>query len=413
MVDGSGQAGESAGMLQLSLSLLFGMAASGSVPASDSTDPSLVLERAVEVLLERQEHYVPDPRVGRLPDAELGAWQAKERERLAGLRAEAGPGAEWPYEGVYRVKGAIPAGYRVGGTAIACLALFVAPEGLFEAERRAAIERGLDFVLEELETNPDLRPGPKRGYDVRGWGHAYALRLLLTAQDEDAIPEAEAQRVAGIVTHLIACLEENTVEGGGWNYANDKSASPFMTASTLLTLYHARARGQALPEGMVDQALDALERGRGDNGAYAYSGDIGRSVAMPGSSARSAAAELALHLAGRSDPVALSAAVEGFFEGWDELYARKSQQGTHEGDFGIAPYYFFFGHTYAAAAIEALPGDVRAAQRERLRELILRTRGADGAWNDRVFPRSSSYSTAMVILALTAPTRPNFLPWSE
>ncbi len=40
---------------------------------------------------------------------------------------EKGPGAdiaaEWPYEGVYRVGGNIPYGYRVGGTLIACVAL--------------------------------------------------------------------------------------------------------------------------------------------------------------------------------------------------------------------------------------------------------------------------------------------------
>jgi hypothetical protein len=35
--------------------------------------------------------------------------------------------AEWPYEGVYRVAGQIPWGYRVGGTAICVSALTEAP----------------------------------------------------------------------------------------------------------------------------------------------------------------------------------------------------------------------------------------------------------------------------------------------
>lgn len=35
--------------------------------------------------------------------------------------------ALWPYEGVYRVRGEIPVGYRVGGTSITCLALLQAP----------------------------------------------------------------------------------------------------------------------------------------------------------------------------------------------------------------------------------------------------------------------------------------------
>ena len=125
---------------------------------------------------------------------------------------------------------------------------------------------------------------------------------------------------------------------------------------------------------------------------------------MPGSSARSAVAELALFLGGHGDEDGLRTAVRGFFEGWEDLLARKSKQGTHEGPYGIAPYYFLFGHTYAALAIEHLPEPERPALRQRLRALLWRTREEDGSWNDRVFPRSASYSTAMAVLAIRAPT---------
>src|SRR5436190_2559152 len=54
---------------------------------------------------------------------------------------------EWPYEGVYRVRESgvdedvIPIGYRVGGSALACLALVAAPGYAEEAgaERGAAV----------------------------------------------------------------------------------------------------------------------------------------------------------------------------------------------------------------------------------------------------------------------------------
>ena len=75
---------------------------------------------------------------------------------------------------------------------------------------------------------------------------------------------------------------------------------------------------------------------------------------MPGACARAAIAELTLFLAGRSDEKRLRVAVDAFFEHWGELLKRKSKQGTHEGPYGIAPYYFMYGHTYAAIAIEAL-----------------------------------------------------------
>ena len=267
-------------------------------------------------------------------------------------------------------------------------------------------------MLDRLDDDPGLEPGPKEGYDVRGWGHAYALRLLLTAAKQDAIPASLQERVDAAVPHLLECLEVNAHETGGWNYADDRRVSPFMTGSTLLTLYMAREQGHAVEEAMVTAAQEALLRARTDAVSYAYAGPARGQVAMPGSSARSAVAELSLYLAGRSDQDDLRTAVLGFFVGWEHLLARKSKQGTHEGPYGIAPYYFFFGHTYAALAIEQLPEEERPGLRQRLHAVLWRTREADGSWNDRVFPRSTSYSTAMVVLALRAPHL-RFPRWSE
>lgn len=368
------------------------------------------VQAAADLLVHNQERYAPDPPVGTLPEDELATWQARERERLEELRA-AGPGREWPYEGVYRVGrgGRIPPGYRVGGTAIVCLALVEAPGFAGSEERRGAVERGVDLMLDLLENDSGMEPGPKRGYDVRGWGHAYALRFLLRATDLEILDEQRAGKVAEAVPHLIHCLEVNAIDSGGWNYAND-SCSPFMTASTLLALFHAQALGHEVDAEMVEDALGALERARTDaTGSYAYSG-VGAEP-MASSSARAAAAELVLLRAGRSNPARLRVAVDGFFENWEHLLARKSKQGTHKPPYGIAPYYFFYGHTYAALAIEHLPEDDRPALREKMRELLWKTREGGGGWNDRVFPRTESYSTAMAALALLAPELPEVHAW--
>ena len=45
----------------------------------------------------------------------------------------------------------------------------------------------------------------------------------------------------------------------------------------------------------------------------------------------------------------------------------------------------------------------RTSLRRRLRALLWRTREEDGGWNDRVFPRSKAYATAMAVLAIRAP----------
>jgi hypothetical protein len=93
-------------------------------------------------------------------------------------------------------------------------------------------------------------------------------------------------------------------------------------------------------------------------------------------------------------------AVEKFFEFWPELEKRRKKTGTHVAPYGVAPYYFFYAFTHAAAAIELLPEAERAANRTKFRELLFKVRDADGTWNDRVFPRSASFGTAMSVLAL-------------
>ena len=357
--------------------------------------------------------------MGRLRPDRLEAWQARERERLGALRANAATsGEEWPYEGVYRVgpDGRIPAGYRVGGTAIAAEALLMAPGA--DEGRRAQVARSVRFVLRMLREDPALAPfrdrsGAEdpaldhRAYDVRGWGHTYALSLILRLLEEGGAEAELGAEARAAVPGLLQALAAGEGRGGGWNYASGATASPFQTGATLLVLYRARAQGFAVDGALVQRALEALERGRReDSGAYSYSvrpGQRGHREAMNGSSARASVAELALFLGGRASAARLRLAVDGFFLGWDDLLVRKSQQGTHEGPYGIAPYYFFFGHGYAALAIEALPEAERGPLREQLLERLVRTREEGGGWNDRVFPRTRSYGTAMALQALVAP----------
>src|SRR5512144_30174 len=67
------------------------------------------------------------------------------------------PGREWPYEGVYRVDGEIPIGYRVGGTAIGAMALLEARAEGAPDSARDAVDRALAFVLEGLR-DPKMSP---------------------------------------------------------------------------------------------------------------------------------------------------------------------------------------------------------------------------------------------------------------
>ena len=219
-------------------------------------------------------------------------------------------------------------------------------------------------------------------------------------------------------------------DSGGWNYSRPKGyldpankASTFMTAPALQALFHAKACKHAVPDAVVTQALDALERARAQPGGYSYGapatsmGEVGEDKLTmmdrtPSSAARAAACETTLLLAGRGDKQRLEKAVDLFFAHWDALAVRKSQTGTHIPPYGIAPYYFLYGHVYAAQAIEQIDdAGKRATLREKMRNVLAKSREQDGSWNDRQFGRSGGYGTALALLTLYMPQLPKPEPW--
>ena len=339
---------------------------------------------------------------------------------------------QWPYRGVYREdQNPSPVGYRVGGTSIACLGLLAAPGFRTDTQRQEALQRGLAFVLATLEA-PRMQEDFIKNYDVRGWGHIYALEFLLAVQDANVAPKDQGATIDTKVNWLVQTLVASAIpERGGWNYSRPQGyrspknrASTFMTAPALQALFHAKARGHAVPDEVVTLALDALERSRAKPGGYAY-GASGTSQAdvdedkltmmdkTPSSAARAAVCETTLLLAGRGDMGRLERSVDLFFAHWDDLAVRKSQTGTHIEPYGIAPYYFLFGHVYAAQAIEQIPD---AAKRDKLRgkmrAMLAKCREADGAWNDRQFDCSGGYGTALALLAMHMPQLPKPSAWT-
>ena len=345
---------------------------------------------------------------------------AASRRALASLMELEEEGGQWPYEGVYREdRGALPQGYRVGGTAITILGMVAAPGYRDDEQRVAAVGRALRFVLETLDVER-MQIGFQGGYDVRGWGHIYALTCLLHLQDAKLVPDGLAAQVDKKVPWLVEALVDAAIpENGGWNYSRRggyksprNKASTFMTAPALQALFHAKARGHDVPDHVVEEALGALERARSLRGGYAYGApasnrnevdedDLGMMDKTPSAAARAAVCETTLMLAGRGDAERHRQAVELFFEHWDDLAVRKSQRGTHILPYGIAPYYFLFGHMYCAQAIEQLAdADDRAALRGRMRRMLARSVESNGTWNDRQFGRSAGYGTAMALLAM-------------
>jgi hypothetical protein len=313
-------------------------------------------------------------------------------------------GGLWPYEGVYRVNRAIPVGYRIGGTAVVATALlFAAPE---DKDAQAAVDRAVVFILKELD-DPLMAPSTQEGYDVRVWGHACALEFFCHLRAAKRVGPHGPQVDRWIGT-LLQTLTTEEIPGGGWNYASRARHASFVTAPVTQALLLARSQGEKVPDDLLERAKKVLLESRAENGAFVYAGTVrpNADTRLPGSAARSAVSEATLYLLGAGSQEAIQAAVDAFAKHWDELDKRRRKTGTHEGEYHIAPYYFYYGHRYAAQAIELLPPEKRPAERKRLLDLIFKTRDDDGTWNDRIFPRSRNYGTAAIVLALLGEKTP-------
>lgn len=353
-----------------------------------SKDLEQAVERGIEILLSMQEDDPNKPGKG-----------------------EGDAAAEWPYEGVYRVGGQIPIGYRVGGTAIAARALLYAPGYDADPKRQAAVAKALRFVCAQIDHPLMSFKDYTGGYDVRGWGYIYGLELIADLKLRGAIPKdlaPAAEKAAAFYNEALQAIEIPT--HGGWNYARSgprtepSAPSPFMTASALQTVSVARKAGFEFPQAVVDRALAYLDRSRGAGATIVYSGDAKpgseRSNGVPGAMGRMCAVESTLLLYGKGDVKNARNAVDRFIEHWAELDKRRARSGTHVAPYGVAPYYFMYAHYHAAQAVELLPEADRPILREKINRLLFSVRSPGGEWNDRVFPRSAGFGTAMAMLAI-------------
>lgn len=317
-------------------------------------------------------------------------------------------GGAWPYEGVYRVNREIPVGYRIGGTSIVGSTLLHAAPA--DEKARRAVERGLGFVLLNLG-DPLMRPSVEDAYDVRIWGHATALEFLCHVKAAKAAGE-RSKEVDAWIGRLVNTITTEELIDGGWNYAGRDRTASFVTAPVVQALLFARRQGFEVSAEILDRAKKSLEKARSDSGAFLYGGQFKdgetryTSDQLAGSCARSTACESTLRLLGGGSVDAVRGALNAFHAHWDELEKRRKKTGTHEGTYKIAPYYVYFGHRYAGQAIQMLPEAERAKERARLLQVILKTRDADGTWNDRVFDRSRAYGTSMIVLALLGDQAP-------
>lgn len=295
--------------------------------------------------------------------------------------------------------------WTVGTTGLAVLAL------LGEAERgEPALRRGVAALV----AKSDLKRVSEWDLDDV-WGYIYGLQSLARVLEDPRFAAADAR--APVERAARTYLEKLArCRAGGWSYyANADAAwlpewsTSFTTAAAVLALVDAKGAGLAVPDGLLEPGLRAIERCKLPGGAFTYTveaiprpGKLESLDNVKGSTGRIQVCNLALLRAGRDVPV--EARVQGldlFFEHHRFLEIGRRRPIPHEAYYQIAGYFYFFGHYYAAEVIASLPPERREPYASKLLRIVIDTQEADGSMTDYVmhdYPRP--YGTAYGLLAL-------------
>ena len=128
------------------------------------------------------------------------------------------------------------------------------------------------------------------------------------------------------------------------------------------------------------------------------------SINRPGGSlGRSQVCNLALRLYGdeRVNDDVLKTWLNRLFarNGW--LNIGRKRPIPHESHFGVAGYFYYYGHWYAAMCIDQLPANERPYFQDHLAHILLPLQERDGSWWDYPFYNyHQQYGTAMAVMSL-------------
>lgn len=282
--------------------------------------------------------------------------------------------------------------WNQASNSIVLLALLDAPE---TPERRAALEAGLVWLTE-------ARLAPRGAdWDVDStWASLYGFVAMVSAARDERFADEEWQaRLRRRGMQFYRDLEKRQTLLGGWAYYDDPPitrkptwAVSFCTALVLPALLEAREElGWEISREVTGRAVGALRRCKLPNGAYTYNvnlrprGHGGTSInQVPGSLGRIQVCNWALARAGDRSitPDVVREGLEQFFTFHHFMDTTRMKPIPHEGPFANAGYFYFFGHYYAAKAIELLPVEERESWHRRLRHHVTKTQTASGKSSD-------------------------------
>lgn len=313
--------------------------------------------------------------------------------------------------------------FRTGTTSLAVVALLQARELMDEPRQEridSAVDRGQAWLLEHSDEL--VRAEPDQYVAQMGlalysiWGHAYAIHAAAALHERAAGDEAQQAELKKLLEYHVGRLKSCEFIDGGWSYYDEgaktltPSGSPFSfsTATVLIALKDAARLGVEFPESLARKAVASILRQRYPDFSYAYGEylklrpryDINRPA---GSLGRSQVCNLALRLYG--DEQVTDEVLKNWLNrliarnGW--LSISRKRPIPHDSDFGVAGYFYYFGHYYAALCIEQLPQGERSFFFDHLARILMPLQEKDGSWWDYpLYDYHQSWGTAMAVSAL-------------
>jgi len=284
-------------------------------------------------------------------------------------------------------------------------------------ERRAVLDRSLEWLLESRV--------PKRGsdWDVDcSWAALWGFNAMVAAAKD---PRFQGEKWKGRIEErakdFYTLLEKNQEPAGGWGYYEGPAVSrrptwstSFATACVIPALVEAGKLGWPIDPKVTARAVSYIQACRLPSGAYTYDHNPipwvgGESINdIKGSLGRIQVCNLARRRAG--DPKItdeeIRKGLKAFFDEHRFLDAARLKPVPHESWYYNAAYFYFFGHYFAALAIEELPEAERESWHAKLRAELVKVQWPDGSSID--FPNMSCMriaGTSFSILALHAGVR--------
>lgn len=291
-----------------------------------------------------------------------------------------------------------------------CVSALLETGGGAEVDR--AIALGETYLYSEL---PKVRRhDPMLIYNV--WAHAYGIQVLTDLHRRHAGNDARRQRIEDLIRDQYDKLTKYESAQGGWGYYDfdyglqrpASSSTSFVNAAVLVAMHEAKKIGVPPPEKILRRGIAMTQFQRQPDGTFQYGTYLRNkpthAVHRPGGSlGRSQACHLALRLWG--DEQSTDAVAKEWLDrlitrnGWLSMGRKKPV--PHESFFAVAGYFYYFGHYYAALAINQLPAADRPFYQDHLAAIILDLQEADGSWWDYpMYDYHKPYGTAYSLIIL-------------